>query len=221
MVLAGPSFPFEPAMASAQQPVRVVEAVNASTGDRQRYVVRDLEEGEIRAVQAALRSEGYIGIGWTGRLDDGTVAGLTRFQRERGLVDCGCVSYETIVALGLRPAVIATVTADGGAPGTSGDGTAAGASISSGVLYPVGIPILVPRPPPCRPDTCDGGEEGDSGSGGAPEDGADPQPDGSWIIIGVPQTGSGAAGTGSLATPPGVRPAPPADVRAPPGGSSY
>ena len=100
-----------PASVGAQEAVRVVEAVSGTTGDRQRYVVRDLDEAEIKAVQAALRDQGYVGIGWTGRLDDGTVEGLRRLQRERGLVECGCISYETIVALGLRPDVPALLGA--------------------------------------------------------------------------------------------------------------
>ena len=149
-----------PSSAAAQDVVRVVEAVSGTTGDRQRYVIRDLDEAEIKAVQAALREHGYIGIGWTGRLDDGTVEGLTRFQRERGLVECGCISYETIVALGLRPEVVATVSADP-AP-AAGGGYASGyrSGISSGIYYPVGIPIYVPRPPPCEKDPCDG-DDGD------------------------------------------------------------
>jgi hypothetical protein len=188
-----------PTSSAAQDAVRVVEAVSGTTGDRQRYVVRDLDEDEIKAVQTALRGEGYIGIGWTGRLDDGTVEGLSRFQRERGLVDCGCISYETIVALGLRPEVVATVSADP-AP-AAGDGYASGYSSgsSSGIYYPVGIPIYVPRPPPCEKDPCNG----DNGDG--PGDGPG---DGSHVTIGAPGV-PGAGGSGGTAVPPGIRPAPP------------
>ena len=188
-----------PAPAVAQDAVRVVEAVSGTTGDRQRYVVRDLEEAEIKAVQAALREQGYVGIGWTGRLDDGTVEGLTRFQRERGLVECGCISYETIVALGLRPEVVATVSADP-AP-AAGDGYASGYSsgISSGIYYPVGIPIYVPRPPPCEEDPCA------EHHGDGPGDGSG---DGSHVTIGAPGV-PGTGGSGGTAVPPGIRPAPP------------
>ncbi len=187
-----------PAPAYAQNVVRVVEAVSESTGDRQRYVVRDLEDSEIKAVQAALRDQGYVGIGWTGRLDDGTVEGLWRLQRERGLVECGCISYETIVALGLRPEVVATFQADP-APGAAGGYVSGyGSSVSSGIYYPVGIPIYIPRPPPCKDDPCDGdGDEGGSGDG-----------DGSHIAIGTPGV-SGSSGSGMTAAPPGIRPAPP------------
>lgn len=185
-----------PAPAGAQEAVRVVEAVSEATGNRQRYVVRDLDEAEIRAVQAALRDEGYIGIGWTGRLDDGTVEGLGRLQRERGLVECGCISYETIVALGLRPEVVATFPADP-APGAGGGYISGyGSSVSSGIYYPVGIPIYIPWPPSCEDDPCDGNGGGNGGG------------DGSHITIGNPGA-SGSNGSGMTAVPPGIRPAPP------------
>jgi hypothetical protein len=183
-----------PTPSVAQDAVRVVEAVSGVTGERQRYVVRDLEEAEIKAVQTALREQGYVGIGWTGRLDDGTVAGLSRFQRERGLVECGCISYETIVALGLRPEVVATVSADPD-PGASG-GYASGyrSGISSGIYYPVGIPIYVPRPPPCEEDPC-------------AEHHGDRPDDGSQVTTGSPGV-PGSGGSAGTAVPPGIRPAP-------------
>ncbi len=190
-----------PTTARAQEAVRVVEAVSETTGDRQRYVVRDLDESEIRGVQAALRDQGYIGIGWTGRLDDGTVEGLRRLQRERGLVECGCISYETIVALGLRPEVVAVFEADPASVAGSGYVSGYGSSISSGIYYPVGIPIYIPRPPPCEGDPCDG----DSGEGG---EGGNGKVDGSHITIGNPGA-SGSNGSGMTAVPPGIRPAPP------------
>ena len=188
-----------PDCALAQDVVRVVEAVSEASGDRQRYVVRDLDDSEIKAVQAALRGEGYIGIGWTGRLDDGTVEGLTRFQRERGLVECGCISYETVVALGLRPEIVATVSAD--PVPTASDGYASGyrSGISSGIYYPVGIPIYVPRPPPCDEDPCA------EHHGGGPDDGSG---DGSQVTIGAPGV-AGTVGGGGTAVPPGIRPAAP------------
>lgn len=192
LTLAGAAVPAD--SAPAQDAVRVVEAVSEASGDRQRYVIRDLDESEIKAVQAALRGEGYIGIGWTGQLDDGTVEGLSRFQHERGLVECGCISYETIVALGLRPQVVATVSADPAR--AAGDGYASG--YRSGIYYPVGIPIYVPRPPPCEEDPCaEHHDDPDDGSG-----------EGSQVPIGAPGV-SGTGGAGGTAVPPGIRPAPP------------
>ena len=207
-----------PVPAGAQESIRVVEAVRASTGERLRYVIRDLDSREIRALQSALRDVGYVGIGWTGRLDNGTLRGLARFQRERGLVECGCVSYESIVALGLRPEVVATVSAEtNGTTGASaaGDTYAGGPGLRSGILYPVGIPIYVPRPPPCEEDPCEDDGPGDGGESG---DGEAPVPDDSWIVLEetppapdarVPARG----GTGSVASPPGIRPSPPAGGR--------
>ncbi len=188
-----------PAVASGQDRVRVVETVDPATGDRRRFTVQDLDHGEIKAVQAALRDHGYVGIGWTGRLDDGTRDGLSRFQRERGLVECGCVSYETIVALGLRPEVVA-MYAPG--PAAAVDDAARGASVSSGILYPVGIPVYVPRPPPCEDDPCEGNVEGGVDGGGSAADGA-------GVIFDAP-----IARSTSAATPPGIRPAPPPSARA-------
>lgn len=202
-----------PAQVGAQEPIRVVETVNAATGERHRYVVRDLREAEIRSVQAALRTEGYVGIGWTGRLDDGTQAGLRRFQRERGLVECGCVSYETVVGLGLRPEVVASVAADGDPTGATDQATGSSPGFRSDVLYPVGIPIYVPRPPPCEDDPCDDGDGSDPGDGEAPGAG------GSGIAVGAPAGASGASTTGSQAVPPGIRPAPLPPARAPSSGS--
>jgi hypothetical protein len=44
-----------------------------------------------------------------GKLGPATRGALERFQRERGLQVCGCVTYETVVSLGLRPLVVQTV----------------------------------------------------------------------------------------------------------------
>ncbi len=197
---------FIPNPGLAQETVRVVEVVSETTGDRQRYVVQDLSEPEIKAVQTALREEGYIGIGWTGRLDDGTVEGLGRFQRERGLVECGCISYETVVALGLRPDVVASVAVGPGAPAAVGGESPYGSSVSSGIYYPVGIPIYIPRPPPCESDPCDG-EDGDGSDGEGPGYG------GSHVTVGSPAA-AGDGASGMTATPPGIRP-PPLSPRGP------
>ncbi len=168
----------------AQDAVRVVETVTEGTGDRRRYVVRDLDEDEIKAVQRALRDQGYVGIGWSGRLDDGTRDGLRRFQERRGLVACACVSYETIVALGLLPEVVATVAAPvgGGDPGST--------DVHAGPawVYPVAIPVGVPRP--CGEKGCEG-----------------PQPP-------SPPSGEGEPlPPVDVTAPPGIRPAPPVDAR--------
>lgn len=173
-----------PTGALAQERVRVVEAVAEGTGDRQRYVVRDLDEDEIRSVQRALREAGHVGIGWTGRLDDGTRNGLRRFQAARGLVECGCVSYETVVALGLRPEIVATIPAPAGSTGRD----PAGLYADWDWVYPIAIPV--PILPPCDGKECDGGGDVPVVPGG-----------------GLPATPPGTA------TPPGFRPPPPTEPR--------
>ena len=99
-------------------------------------------------MQRALRGEGYLGVGWTGQLDHGTVKALNDLQEERGLYRCGCVSYETIVALGLRPDVLVTTVAVGGTSGSAyGSDDSNGYAYRSGILYPVAVPIYVPVDP--------------------------------------------------------------------------
>jgi hypothetical protein len=183
--------------------IRVVETVDPVSGARYRQTVYDLTKKEIQAVQRALRQSGYLGVGWTGRLDPGTVRALGELQEDRGLYPCDCVSYETIVALGLKPDVEITTVAVGAAGARAYDpDDAYGSGYGPGILYPVAVPILVPVD-----------------SSGA-------------IVPGVP-TVSPSADAGSRpvyppagATPPGVRPLPPpsrvipADAGSNPGSSS-
>jgi len=128
--------------------IRVVETVDPVSGARYRQAVYDLTKREIKAVQRAMREDGYLGVGWTGQLDHGTVKALNELQEERGLYRCGCVSYETIVALGLKPDVQVTTVAVG-----STSGSAHGADDSyfrgyrSGIYYPIAVPIFVPVEP--------------------------------------------------------------------------
>ena len=101
-----------------------------------------------RRCSEALRADGYLGVGWTGQLDHGTVKALNELQEERGLYECGCVSYETIVALGLKPAVQVTTVAVGGTSGTAyGTDDPYLSGYRSGIYYPIAIPIFVPVDP--------------------------------------------------------------------------
>jgi hypothetical protein len=164
--------------------IRVVETVDPVSGVRYRQAVYDLTRNEIKAVQRALREAGYLGVGWTGRLDHGTVEALRELQENRGLYPCGCVSYETIVALGLEPDV-QVMTVAGGASSSDAFGPDGPyrAGYGSGLLYPVGVPVYVPVDPadPGAP----AGEGPASGARAAP---AYPPPG---------------------AVPPGIRPLPP------------
>ncbi len=167
--------------------VRVIETIDPVSGARYRQALYDLTRKEIKTVQRALRESGYLGVGWTGKLDHGTVRALNELQEERGLYQCGCVSYETIVALGLKPDVQATTVAVGATSGSAyGSRDPYRYGYHSGILYPVAVPILV-QPNPEDP------EDPDHPDGGLPASGAGTTPS-------FPPTG---------ATPPGVRPLPP------------
>ena len=137
--------------------IRVVETVDPVSGARYRQAVYDLTKKEIKAVQRALREDGYLGVGWTGQLDHGTVKALNELQVERGLYQCGCVSYETIVALGLRPDVLVTTVAVGGTSAPAyGTDDRYRSGFQSGIYYPIAVPIFVPVDPD-DPDSPDGG----------------------------------------------------------------
>jgi hypothetical protein len=173
------------AQSRREQGIRVVETVDPVSGARYRQTVYDLTKKEIQAVQRALRQAGYLGVGWTGRLDPGTVRALGELQEDRGLYPCDCVSYETIVALGLKPDVEVTTVAVGaaGAGGYDPDDTYR-SGYGAGYYYPVAVPIFVPVD-----------------SSGA-------------IVPGVPiappaDVGSQQMYPPSGAVPPGVRPLPP------------
>ena len=100
----------QPAVAPSAT-IRVIELVDPSTGQRQREVAQDLTGPEISRVQRALASAGFDPGRATGILNSTTVVALDRFQSSRSLVRCGCVSYETILALGIRPEVVASIRA--------------------------------------------------------------------------------------------------------------
>lgn len=93
--------------------IRVHEVLDGVSGRVVRTVVEDPGPAEILAVQIALARAGYDPHGRDGVLDGRTRRALERFQSDRGLLVCGCLTYETIVALGIRPVVIAFPSAYG------------------------------------------------------------------------------------------------------------
>ena len=116
-----------PAIADAQPAVapsttiRVIEILDPATGWRVREVAQDLTQPEISRIQRALASAGFDPGRATGVLNATTLVALDRFQSSRGLIRCGCISYETILALGIRPDIVATLHAPhtrGGAYGS-------------------------------------------------------------------------------------------------------
>lgn len=100
----------QPAVAPATA-VRVIELIDPATGERGREVAADLTGSEIARVQRGLASAGFHPGRATGILTSDTWLALGRFQASRGLSFCECVSYETLIALGIRPLVVASIVA--------------------------------------------------------------------------------------------------------------
>jgi hypothetical protein len=100
----------QPAVAPSTT-IRVIEVIDPWTQERVREVAEDLTGPEISRIQRALASVGFDPGRATGRMNSTTLLALGRFQASRGLVRCECVSYETVIALGIRPLVVATIAA--------------------------------------------------------------------------------------------------------------
>ena len=86
--------------------VRVVEARSRVSGQLVRQVVEDLEPAEVLRVQVELGRAGFDPKFRNGVVNTSTRRALRRFQIARGLRICSCVSYETVVALGIRPQLL-------------------------------------------------------------------------------------------------------------------
>lgn len=98
--------------------IRVVESRGVS-GSVAREVVGDLLPAEVLLVQVALARAGFDPGVRSGVVDGATRSALRSFQARRGLVlICGCVSYETVVALGIRPRVVETTALAEAEPAT-------------------------------------------------------------------------------------------------------
>ena len=102
--------PAQSAVAAASS-IRVVEVVDPWTGERIRTVAEDLTASEIARIQRALASAGFDPGRATGLLDSATLLAVGRFQASRGLFWCDCVTYETILALRIRPFLVASIRA--------------------------------------------------------------------------------------------------------------
>lgn len=87
--------------------VRVVETVDGFTGQLVRWAVDDPTPAEILRVQVELAAAGFDPGVRSGVIDAPTRQALLDFQTARGLVICGCLSYETILALTIRPEIVA------------------------------------------------------------------------------------------------------------------
>lgn len=104
-----------PALAMGQdrigpaETIRVIELIESATRRPTRQVAEDLTPAEILRLQVELDRAGYDPHSRTGVLDEPTRRALSRFQAARGLEICGCVTYETVVALGITPEVMTRV----------------------------------------------------------------------------------------------------------------
>lgn len=86
--------------------VRVVEARNRVSGQVVRQVVENLEPAEVLRVQVELGRAGFDPKFRNGIVNTSTRRALQRFQIARGLRICSCVSYETVIALGIQPQLL-------------------------------------------------------------------------------------------------------------------
>lgn len=200
--------------------IRAVGRFDPASGETTYEVAEPLGGREVFAVQRALLRAGVSPGVLDGRLGPATRSALERFQRERGLRPCACVSDETVLALGLELRVTRVVV------GPAGAGPSAGASVR--VIRPRGIVAETGASGPAP--------AGRAGAGRATEEGAreegarvltGPGTPGFWVPVivpvGPPIPGPGGEGTPTSrpaprgATPPGIRPPPPPRVTPPPG----
>ncbi len=86
--------------------VRVVESRDPASGQVARWVVENPTPAEVLRIQVELARAGFDPRIRSGVLDGPTRRALSSFQTARGIVICGCLTYETIVALGIRPQVV-------------------------------------------------------------------------------------------------------------------
>jgi hypothetical protein len=134
-----------PAVVDAQgrlepaETVRVLELVEGTTGGVVRTIVEDLAPAEILRIQTALARAGYDPRSRSGELDPATRRALISFQTARGLEICGCVTYETVVALGIPPEVVARI--EGGVAPAVGYGVS-----SSTVIVDRTLPFVIVVP---------------------------------------------------------------------------
>ncbi len=140
--------------------IRVLETVQPASGRRSLHVMEGLSPAEIRAVQEALRAVGFAAAWREGHLDPFTRGALQRFQTQRGLAVCACVSLETLIELGLGVQVAETVvleepTEAPPAPAVreeaeSSPPLAPPVVVNYGSYYPYGVIFLAPFHHPRR-----------------------------------------------------------------------
>lgn len=118
--------------------IRVIAYVQPEADRSEHRVVHPLLPEEVRKVQEALASAGYDPGPLDGLFGPAVESALRAFQTDRTIEACGCVSYPTALALGLRAKVVQTVI---GAPSDDPEAEV--------VMGNVGLP----PPPPARTTT--------------------------------------------------------------------
>jgi len=86
--------------------IRVVQFLDRRTGRTVRDVVAHPSPAEVLRVQVELGRSGFDPGLRSGVVDEPTRRALRRFQIDQGLTICGCLTYETIVVLGIRSRVV-------------------------------------------------------------------------------------------------------------------
>lgn len=142
-----------PAQSAVAAEIGVIETVDPASGRRSLHVLEGLGHAEVRTVQRELARAGFE-VRWrAGELDAFTRGALQRFQTQRGLAVCACVTIETLIELGIAPRIVQTIILAAAplpeaAPGSRVGGGAPEEAIPGYVgydsYYPYGVAYLVP-----------------------------------------------------------------------------
>jgi peptidoglycan hydrolase-like protein with peptidoglycan-binding domain len=142
-----------PAQSAVAAEIGVIETVDPASGRRLLHVLEGLGHAEVRAVQRELARAGFE-VSWqAGVLDAFTRGALQRFQTQRGLAVCACVTIETLIELGIPTRIVQTIVVEAAplpevAPGARAGGGAPEEAIPGYVgydsYYPYGVAYLVP-----------------------------------------------------------------------------
>ena len=142
-----------PAQSAVAAEIGAIETVDPASGRRSLHVLEGLGHSEVRTVQRELARAGFE-VSWqAGALDAFTRGALQRFQTQRGLAVCACVTIETLIELGIPTRIVQTIVLAAAplpeaAPGSRAGGGAPEEAIPGYVgydsYYPYGVAYLVP-----------------------------------------------------------------------------
>lgn len=141
-----------PAQSAVAAEIGVIETVDPASGRRSLHVLEGLGHAEVRTVQRELARAGFE-VSWqAGALDAFTRGALQRFQTQRGLAVCACVTIETLIELGIPTRIVQTIVLEAAplpeaAPGARAGGVPqdeAPGYVEYDSYYPYGVAYLVP-----------------------------------------------------------------------------